>query len=421
MRRAGVLSLLGGAVGGAAVGAVVMLFLVSACAPSGGSGGAGGGDGTPDDSGFENDNGAGIENDNQTVAENDNGSAPPDEAAPVRNARLAAVNDWAYVLQGDPVLDLDAIAESAFDLVVIDYSEDGGEEGEFSREDLENLRRGPGGERIVLAYMSIGEAEAYRFYFDGAWVRPDPEADPDGPFELTDQAPGFLAPPNPAWPGNFKVRYWDPQWQQIIVSNPEGSPYIGDADSYLERIVEAGFDGVYLDIIDAYEYFGPEEINSGGLEERRDAAELMIDLVIAIKEHAEAYGGREFLVFPQNGSGIIGEEAFPADAVPEGETPASYAARMGERYFAAIDGIGAEDTFYFGDADEDNPYAPQTEVIDLLERYRSAGLAVLAVDYLTDEGSVDDFYARARDRGWVPYSTIRDLSVLTVNGTELPD
>ena len=421
MRRAGVLSLLGGAVGGAAVGAVVMLFLVSACAPSGGSGGAGGGDGTPDDSGFENDNGAGIENDNQTVAENDNGSAPPDEAAPVRNARLAAVNDWAYVLQGDPVLELDPIAESAFDLVVIDYSENGGEEGEFSREDIQDLRGSPGGDKIVLAYMSIGEAEAYRFYFDGAWVRPDPEANPDGPFELTDQAPDFLAPPNPAWPGNFKVRYWDPQWQQIIVSNPDGNPYIGDADSYLDRVVDAGFDGVYLDIIDAYEYFGPEEINADGFEERRDAAELMIDLVIAIKEHAEAYGGREFLVFPQNGSGIIGEEAFPSDTVSEGETPALYAARMGERYFAAIDGIGAEDTFYFGDDDEDNPYVPQTEVIDLLERYRSAGLAVLAIDYLTDEESVDDFYARARARGWVPYSTIRDLSVLTVNESQSPD
>jgi cysteinyl-tRNA synthetase len=36
------------------------------------------------------------------------------------------------------------------------------------------------------------------------------------------------------------------EWQDII---------FGDADGYLDRIMNAGFDGVYLDIIDAFEYF----------------------------------------------------------------------------------------------------------------------------------------------------------------------
>ena len=51
---------------------------------------------------------------------------------------------------------------------------------------------------------------------------------------------------NPDWAGNYKVRYWDPEWQTII----SGAP-----DSYLGKIQAAGFDGVYLDIIDAFEYF----------------------------------------------------------------------------------------------------------------------------------------------------------------------
>ena len=29
----------------------------------------------------------------------------------------------------------------------------------------------------------------------------------------------------------------------------------GNNNSYLEKILDAGFDGVYLDIIDAFEYF----------------------------------------------------------------------------------------------------------------------------------------------------------------------
>ena len=30
---------------------------------------------------------------------------------------------------------------------------------------------------------------------------------------------------------------------------------MGSPDAYLDRILAAGFDGVYLDIIDAFEYF----------------------------------------------------------------------------------------------------------------------------------------------------------------------
>jgi len=42
------------------------------------------------------------------------------------------------------------------------------------------------------------------------------------------------------------VRYWDPRWQAVIY---------GSASAHLDRILAAGFDGVYLDIIDAYQYY----------------------------------------------------------------------------------------------------------------------------------------------------------------------
>jgi len=75
------------------------------------------------------------------------------------------------VLQGDPALDLGTIGASAYDLIVIDYSRDGSEAGEFSaeRSRTSNTARR---RKIVLAYMSIGEAEVVRFYFDYAWVTP---------------------------------------------------------------------------------------------------------------------------------------------------------------------------------------------------------------------------------------------------------
>ncbi len=85
--------------------------------------------------------------------------------------------------------------------------------------------------RKVLCYMSIGEAEDYRYYWNPAW-RTDP--------------PSWLEDENPEWPGNYKVRYWDKEWQNIIYGNNQ---------SYVKKIIDAGFDGVYLDIIEAFEYF----------------------------------------------------------------------------------------------------------------------------------------------------------------------
>jgi len=51
---------------------------------------------------------------------------------------------------------------------------------------------------------------------------------------------------NPDWEGNYKVKYWNTGWQSIIY---------GNENAYLTKVVDANFDGVYLDIIDAFEYY----------------------------------------------------------------------------------------------------------------------------------------------------------------------
>ena len=96
-----------------------------------------------------------------------------------------------------------------------------------------------GSSRLVIAYMSIGEAETYRYYWHKSWDNNgDGRADPGAPDWLTEE--------NPDWEGNYKVHYWDPGWQSII---------FGNDNSYLKSIIDRGFDGVYLDIIDAFGYF----------------------------------------------------------------------------------------------------------------------------------------------------------------------
>ena len=124
---------------------------------------------------------------------------------------------------------LNAVAETNYDLIIMDLFHN---EEAYTRQELDRIRyKKNGGERLLICYMSIGEAEDYRFYWNRTWKK-DP--------------PSWLEEENPDWEGNYKVRYWDPEWQSIIFGSPS---------SYLDRIMAVGFDGVYLDIIDGYEYF----------------------------------------------------------------------------------------------------------------------------------------------------------------------
>ncbi len=107
----------------------------------------------------------------------------------------------------------------------------------LTKKDVAQLQKKPNGaRRLVIAYMSIGEAEDYRYYWKDEWKK---------------NKPAFLEKENPEWKGNFKVRYWDKQWHKIVYG--AGEEEFGN--SYSGKIVNAGFDGVYLDVLDAAMYF----------------------------------------------------------------------------------------------------------------------------------------------------------------------
>ena len=102
----------------------------------------------------------------------------------------------------------------------------------FTAGEIESIKqKKDGGKRLLVCYMSIGEAENYRYYWQPAW---------------NSTKPSWLGAENPNWPGNFVVQYWDRNWQDIIYGNDQ---------SYTKRILDAHFDGVYLDIIDAFEKY----------------------------------------------------------------------------------------------------------------------------------------------------------------------
>ncbi|MBM3315101.1 hypothetical protein FJY71_04565 [candidate division WOR-3 bacterium] len=289
-----------------------------------------------------------------------------------RDNELGSVNDFVYqLLDVDPL----AIGVSAFDLAIVDYSVDGTDEGRLTADDVADLKDSPGGRKTVLAYLNVGEAEDYRWYWDEAW-----DADADG---MPDPgAPEWLGPAEPDWPGCYAVHFWHPEWQAIV-------------RDYLDTIIATGFDGVYLDLVDVYEYWGPD--GESGLE-RASAERDMVRLVVSLAELARGERGvAGFIVIPQNGE------------------------KLGRHrdYFEAVDGVGREDVWYVDD--EPVPVAERNDVITDLDRFRRAGKVVLVTDYVRTPWGVADFYARARAQGYVPYATSRDLDSLTVNPGQAPD
>ena len=123
----------------------------------------------------------------------------------------------------------DAIAATDYDLVVVDFFFNG---QEYTADQIREMQfKANGGRRLLIATMNIGEAEDNRFYWQSHWVSNPPD---------------WLDEPVPGATGRYYVDYWRQGWQDLLY---------GNNSSYLYRIVNAGFDGVYMYGIDAYEYF----------------------------------------------------------------------------------------------------------------------------------------------------------------------
>ena len=243
--------------------------------------------------------------------------------AGLAHAGIADASSWGYQLQNaDPA----ELAASAYDVIVMDYSRDGTDAGAYSVSEIQSIKSSG---KIVLAYFSIGEAEDYRFYWK-SWWKPG--------------NPSWLGPENPDWRGNYKVRYWQAGWWKSAMK------------PYLNRILAAGFDGVYMDIIDAYWYWHEEF----GRPVKVTASD-MVDLVGRIGKYARTRSPG-FILCPQNGESIIDDAG---------------SASVRNRYFALIDAIGVEDLLYHFGTLKDRNYR-----MNLLKKYGNAGKKIFNIEYV---------------------------------------
>jgi len=264
---------------------------------------------------------------------------------------LASARSWHYQLDN---IDVDRLAALPADVMVIDYAKQEGKVP-LSKADVARIKAGPDGRgRTVVAYLSVGEAEEYRFYWKEAWKS---------------AAPDWLGEENCAWPKAHRVRYWLQGWKDINFAGPE---------SYLGRIIAAGFDGVYLDRVDIFETYE---------KERPAARREMIEYVRELARTAwRAQPG--FFIIPQNAESLLDD----AD------------------YRSAVDGLGKESLLHgIAGTARRNTRGEIDWSAHLLGKLQLEGKPVFAVEYLLDSAHIAAAAREMRARALVPTFQTRAL------------
>lgn len=240
-------------------------------------------------------------------------------------------NSWSIQLQGDGHI----LRSRDADVAVVDPDE--------VRNPLSLKTKANGGNRSVLAYISIGESEDYRADMKGMSKRR----------WQTNMSHG--------WPGNKIVKYWDPEWKAIVKSR-------------VRAAIAAGFDGIYLDRIDSY-----ERVKAPG-----GSRSAMIRLVKEIADETRSEK-IDAAVVVQNAEELLTDES----------------------YVNAIDAIGKEDLYAGVNHDgKPNTAAGVRWSTKLLQKAKSQGKGVYIVEYVhgkkarrvKDEARRDGFVASTGER-----------------------
>jgi len=304
---------------------------------------------------------------------------------------LEEVAFWAYQIQAlDEDGAVDALANSRYDLLVLEPTRSDQSTPDFDTAAMvSTLHQSSavveGRMKLAVAYVDIGEAEDWRWYWE-EWWEPPTETEPG--------TPDFMLAVDPdGWEGCYPVAFWDTRWKNIMIYNE---------DSALDQLLDDGFDGIYMDWVAA---FNDEIVEQAAYDAGLDPQQEMIDFITEIRDYARARNP-EFLIIPQN-----------APEIDVGHF----------EYHGIIDGIAMEDIYFYGlaDVDWDDPQAGDIAVPetgedfsrqwfhDALVWYGRKGLPILTVDYCRQPANVEEVWLEAYGRGFIPYCSLTPLDRLS--------
>ncbi|MCL5071768.1 MAG: endo alpha-1,4 polygalactosaminidase [Actinobacteria bacterium] len=242
-----------------------------------------------------------------------------------------------YILQK---ADYGILYDAVFDVAVVDPDDSG-----LTAENILNLKNQG---KTIISYLSIGEAENYRNYWQKGWV----EGFPD-----------FIDEENPYWEGNFKVKYWYDEWEDIVFIR-------------LDKILKLGYDGVYLDVVDAYKYYEEK-----GYYYSKDK---MKDFVIKIAGKAKSENPC-FLIVPQNAEELV----------------------LDSKYLDSIDGLGRENLWFEKDIKISSE--EMNRVLNCLEQLTGSNKFVFAISYAENSTDINDFLKLCKKYGFIPFVGKKEL------------
>lgn len=324
---------------------------------------------------------------------------------------LDQIRYWAYQIQkldtGDAV---DQLAASRYDMLVVDPTVT--TNLDFSATNMvqklkESKAFDDAHRKLVIAYIDIGQAEEWRWYWHGHPVyeesnRPCSEIIP----EIQIWAPWVVACDPDGWAGNYPVAFWDPDWVEVVINGTQLGSNIEEVyfDSMLDEVIQDGFDGVYLDWVEAWEM---AEVQDRAILEGKDAGVEMLNFIRSIKNYGLLFNP-SFVVIQQNSSELIN--------------------KVGALQLqGAVDAIAQEGVWWDGDATDDEwnntdgfdkPSGNVDYYLPRLRKYKNAGFPVFVCEYAVAQAQ--DAYNKARNEGFIAYATRRPLSQLTGTPPSFP-
>lgn len=268
----------------------------------------------------------------------DGQSWPVPALAARQGPAVAGIKSW------QPVADTRAPGNPGPDLIVVDMMHVAGAHGSPVPEAVARLRRrASGAPRLVLAHLPIATAEPGQFYWWRHWSW---------------LPPSWLERPA-ADGGGHPVNHLDPRWQRILFAGERTLLDTLLAETfhwrkpYLDRIIEANFDGVYLTGLDTART---------GAKPDPEAAKRMAALVIQLSSHAKRVRPG-FLVVAENGEALTQHETF----------------------VKAVDAIARSRLLYGTHGGEsENTSEEVMATTSHLNRAHNAGLPVLVIERLAD-------------------------------------